>query len=60
MLEGRVYREEVGVAVPDSSGMGCCVYAGGGGTAGAVKFEFNIIRELRAWTCFRIRIWIDN
>jgi hypothetical protein len=50
----------VGVSVPDSSGMGCCVYAGGGGTAGAVKFEFDIIRELRAWTCFRIRIWIDS
>jgi hypothetical protein len=49
----------VGVAVPDSSGM-ACVYAGGGGTPGAMKFEFDIIRELRAWTCFKIRIWIDN
>jgi hypothetical protein len=46
----------VGVALPDSSGM-ACVYAGGGGTPGAVKFEFDIIRELRVWT---IRIWTDN
>ena len=56
-LEGRVLGSgNVGVAVPDSSGM-ACVYAGGGGTTGAVKFEFGIIRELRVWT---IRIWTDN
>ncbi|KIM73660.1 hypothetical protein PILCRDRAFT_723912 [Piloderma croceum F 1598] len=34
-----------------------CVYAGGGRTPGAVKFDFDIIRELRVWT---IRIWTDN
>ena len=59
-LEGRVLGlGNVGVVVPDSSRM-ACVYARGGGTLGEVEFEFDIICELRAWTCFKIQIWIDN
>jgi hypothetical protein len=51
---------EVGVMVPGTAtaSSGTVLYVYGGGRTPAT--ECDIICELRAWTCFKIRIRIDN